>query len=396
MSSNSFTSAQVAFISSNSFTEAQIAEMSALFGNTSSTFSETPIGDELSHGQQCFDANEEFFTKEQEAEVLDLMDKEEDEQPVRLGDVFEQHQLELALAATAAGDFSHMGVTATEPLVEEALPKKRGAPKGPRVAPAPACRCMARVWGDGTGTQCMSRRKPGYEDFCTTHGKLDVPFCPPCEFSEDGKKTGIFLGRIDQPRPTHNAEGERCVIWDDEDQSIVPNEANPATFCGEVGGGWSLHSSEGKKAATLLKRWNAKNAKEAEKADKTAAKEADKLLKKSAKKSEMAKKETAKEAEKAQKASTKKAQKAQKDAVNTLLKKTLPKKTHIPTAFFNWLNAPGTRDVITQHLGKMPARTTVVRQSEVTSMAGQMWKLLGDDAKAQWKTTAATEAQAAQ
>lgn len=386
MSTNSFTPEQVAFMSSNSFTHAQIAEMSALFGNTGSTFSETPIGDELSRGQQCFDPAQEFFTKEQEAEVLDLMDQEEYEQPARLGDVFEQHQLELALTAT--GGFAHMGVAATEPLVEEALPKKRGAPKGPRAAPAPECRCMARVLGDGTGTQCMSRRKPGYGDFCTTHGKLDIQFCPPCEFSEDGKKTGLFLGRIDQARPTHNAEGERCVIWGDEDQSIVPNEANPATFCGEVGGGWSLHSSEGKKAATLLKRWNSKIAKEAEKADKTASKEADKLLKKSAKKSEMA--------QKAQKASAKKAQKAQKDAVKTLLKKTLPKKPKAPTAFFNWLNAPGTRDVITSHLAKMPARTTVVRQSEVTSMAGQMWNVLDDDAKAQWKTTPATEEQAAQ
>ena len=90
-----------------------------------------------------------------------------------------------------------------------------------------------------------------------------------------------------------------------------------------------------------------------------------------------------------------KAEKAQKADAKKLLKKTLPKKPKAPTAFFNWLNAPGTRDVITAHLAKMPARTTVVRQSEVVSMAGQMWKLLADDAKAQWKTTPTTEAQTA-
>tara|TARA_Y100000385_G_scaffold201936_2_gene209131 strand:- start:7 stop:1125 length:1119 start_codon:yes stop_codon:yes gene_type:complete len=372
MSSNSFTEAQLAFMSSNSFTEAQIAAITTLFGNPSSTLSETPIGDELSHGQQCFDADEVFFTPEQESEVLELMDQEENE------------------ALLAAAFFQR--AVATEPLVEETLPKKRGAPKGPRTAPAPECRCMARVWGDGTGAQCMSRRKTEHGEFCATHGKAVAITCQPCEFSEDGKKTGLFLGRIDQARPTHNAEGERCVIWDDEDQSIVPNEANPATFRGEMGGGWSLHSSEGKKAATLLKRWNAKTAK----ADKDAAKVANKLLKASAKKTEMAKKEATKVAEKAQKSATKKAEKAQKSAAKKLLKKTLPKKPKAPSAFFNWLNAPGTRDVITAHLAKMPARTTVVRQSEVTSMAGQMWKLLADDAKAQWKTTPATEAQAAE
>tara|TARA_B110000467_G_scaffold152281_1_gene161470 strand:+ start:37 stop:807 length:771 start_codon:yes stop_codon:yes gene_type:complete len=256
---------------------------------------------------------------------------------------------------------------------------------------------MARVWGDGTGAQCKSSRNAQHGDYCKTHGKLDIQAWLPCEFSEDGKKTGLFLGRIDHPRPTHNAEGERCVIWDDEDQSIVPNEANPATFRGEVGGGWSLHSSEGKKAATLLKRWNAKKAKEAEKADKVAAKEAEKLLKASAKKTaKAATKAATKEAEKLQKTTAKKAEKAQTAVTKALLKKTLPKKAHVPTAFFNWLNAPGTRDVITKHLSTLPARTTVVRQSEVTSMAGQMWKLLADDAKAQWKTAPATQPQAAE
>ena len=379
MSSNSFTEAQIAFMSSNSFTPAQIAAMSTLFGNPSSALSETPIGDELSHGQQCFDTDEVFFTPEQEAEVLDLMDQEEDE----------------ALLA-------HMGVDATEPLAEEALPKKRGAPKGPRTAPAPECRCMARVYGTGHD-QCKSRRHPEHGDYCGTHGKMAKETEEPLQFYEVSTELaakmstsklqkGLFHGRIDQPRPTHNAEGERCVFWSNEDPAMLPTEANPATFRGEVGGGWHIHSAQGKKAATLLKRWNAKKVK----ADKVAAKEAEKLLKASAKKTEMAKKEATKVAEKAQKSAAKKAEKAQKANAKKLLKKTLPKKPKPPSAFFNWLNAPGTRDVITSHLAKMPARTTVVRQSEVTSMAGQMWKHLDDDAKAQWKTAPTTEAQAAE
>ena len=383
MSSNCFTEAQIAFMTSNSLTPAQIAAITTLFGNPSSTLSETPIGDELRNGQQCFDADEVFFTPEQEAEVLDLMDQEENE-----------------------GVLAPMGVDATEPLAEEALPKKRGAPKGPRTAPEPECRCMARVYGTGHD-QCKSRRHAEHGDYCATHGKMAKETEEPLQFHEVSDELavktstsklqkGLFHGRIDQPRPTHNAEGERCVFWSDEDPAMLPNEANPATFCGEVGGGWHLHSAQGKKAATLLKRWNAKNAREAEKADKVAAKEAEKLLKASAKKTAKAATEATKVAEKAQKSADKKAETAQKSATKKLLKKTLPKKSKAPSAFFNWLNAPGTRDVITSHLAKMPARTTVVRQSEVTSMAGQMWKHLDDDAKAQWKTAPTTEAQTAE
>ena len=325
----------------------------------------------------------QFLTTEQELELLDLMDQDE---------------AQLALHSP------HMGVESV--VAEETVPKKRGAPKGPRAAPAPECRCMARVYGTGHD-QCKSRRHAEHGDYCATHGKMAKETEEPLQFHEVSDELavktstaklqkGLFHGRIDQPRPTHNAEGERCVFWSDEDPAMLPNEANPSTFCGEVGGGWHLHSAQGKKAATLLKRWNAKNAKEAEKADKTAAKEAEKLLKESAKKSVKAQKEATKVAEKAQKSADKKAETAQKSATKKLLKKTLPKKSKAPSAFFNWLNAPGTRDVITSHLAKMPARTTVVRQSEVTSMAGQMWKHLDDDAKAQWKTAPATEAQTAE
>ena len=326
----------------------------------------------------------QFLTPEQELELLDLMDQDE-----------AQHALHSP----------HMGVESV--VAEATVPKKRGAPKGPRAAPAPECRCMARVYGTGHD-QCKSRRHAEHGDYCATHGKMAKETEEPLQFHEVSAELavkmstsklqkGLFHGRIDRPRPTHNAEGERCVFWSDEDPTMLPNQANPATFCGEVGGGWHLHSSEGKKAATLLKRWNAKNAREAEKADKVAAKEAEKLLKESAKKTaKAATKAAVKETDKLQKTAAKKAEKAQTAVTKALLKKTLPKKAHVPTAFFNWLNAPGTRDVITKHLSTLPARTTVVRQSEVTSMAGQMWKLLADDAKAQWKTAPATQPQAAE
>ena len=94
---------------------------------------------EISAVQMCTDTTDtvfQFLTAEQELELLNLMDQDEQEHTAHL---------------------PQMGVAATEPLAEEALPKKRGAPKGPRALPAPECRCMARVWGDGTGTQCKRR-----------------------------------------------------------------------------------------------------------------------------------------------------------------------------------------------------------------------------------------------
>ena len=35
----------------------------------------------------------------------------------------------------------------------------------------------------------------------------------PLQFTEDGKRTGLFYGRIDEDCPQINKEGEVCELW---------------------------------------------------------------------------------------------------------------------------------------------------------------------------------------
>ena len=56
---------------------------------------------------------------------------------------------------------------------------------------------MARVWGNGSGCdQCRCARKDG--DYCSRHAKQAAICAQPCMLDDNGKKLGLFCGRIDQ------------------------------------------------------------------------------------------------------------------------------------------------------------------------------------------------------
>lgn len=303
----------------SAFTNGQLAILDSL---TAQGFPEEVIEAQ----KRLYEALNSTLTVDEEADIADLMAQhEEDMRPI----------LEVTEAPTPASG----GGTK----------RKRGAPKGPRKELPTECRCMARVWGDGTGTQCKSRRHKDHDEFCATHGKLAEASEEPCLFTEEGKHLGLFMGRIDQPRPTHNAEGERCIIWDDEDQSILPKWENPATFLGEKTAGWHASSTEGKKAIALNKRWKKQMEKEGAKELKAA---------------ERAEKKAAKIAKKAQAATSPK-----------------PKKVN---PYFYWLNNSGVRDSITTAIAEQPGRLTVVKSAEVTKLAGLMWKAMEPTMKNGW------------
>ena len=58
-------------------------------------------------------------------------------------------------------------------------------------------KCMARVWRTGTGNdQCSMSQANG--DYCATHAKQAKETEQPCQVNQDGKKRGLFCGRIDQ------------------------------------------------------------------------------------------------------------------------------------------------------------------------------------------------------
>ena len=292
--------------------------------------------------QRLYEALNSTLTIEEEADILELMEQhEEDMRPLTHPETAEKKGC--------------------------GTKRSRGAPKGPRKAPAPECRCMARIYGTGH-EQCSNRRHKEHGDYCKTHGKQAGETEVPLQFkdvtAEEASKmttaqlqTGLFHGRIDQPIPTHNAEGERCVFWKGEDETEKPNWENPATFLGSETGGWHAFSSEGKKAISLNKRWKAKQAKDA-------AKDAKKLEREEAK--------AAKAAEKAAKAAEPSSPKQ--------------KKTN---AYFLWLNSEGVRDAITKHLATQSGRTTVVKSAEVTKMAGAIWGCMDPSTKQGWWAKAA-------
>ena len=277
--------------------------------------------------QRLYEALNSTLTVEEEEDILQLM---------------EQHEM----------DMKPITDKTAEPKRGCGTKRKRGAPKGPRKEVPAECRCMARVWGDGTGLQCKSRRNNDHGDYCATHGKLATISCIPCQFDGDGKKRGLFMGRIDMDRPTHNADGKRCIIWDDEDQTILPKAGSPETFLGS--NDWHPMTAEAKKAASLAKRWQTKQEKEG-------AKEL-------------------KAAERAEKKAEKAAKKAA-DAAKPKTKKANP--------YFLWLNTSGVRDCITTALAQQPGRLTVVKAAEVTKMAGLMWGSMDPVSKTHWMAKAA-------
>ncbi len=78
------------------------------------------------------------------------------------------------------------------------------------------CRCMARTWGSakngtlGLGPQCTAARSGG--DYCKMHAKKAAETEQPCQW-KDGKKFGLFMGRIDQPLTGKDQNGKWQILW---------------------------------------------------------------------------------------------------------------------------------------------------------------------------------------
>ena len=77
-------------------------------------------------------------------------------------------------------------------------------------------RCMARTWGQaskgnlGMGPQCSSKKCGG--DYCKMHAKLAAASEEPCQMV-NGKKFGLFCGRIDQPLQGKDSNGKWQILW---------------------------------------------------------------------------------------------------------------------------------------------------------------------------------------
>jgi len=108
--------------------------------------------------------------------------------------------------------------------------------KAPRVRKEVAAedRCMARTWGskkegnEGHGPQCSAKRCGG--DYCKMHAKKAAETETPCTW-RDGKKFGLFMGRIDRPLTGKDAGGKWQILWPvPEIQQQVEAEKAAGTF----------------------------------------------------------------------------------------------------------------------------------------------------------------------
>ena len=108
--------------------------------------------------------------------------------------------------------------------------------KAPRVRKEVASedRCMARTWGskkegnEGHGPQCSAKRCGG--DYCKMHAKKAAETETPCTWRE-GKKFGLFMGRIDRPLTGKDAQGKWQILWPvPEIQQQVEAEKAAGTF----------------------------------------------------------------------------------------------------------------------------------------------------------------------
>ncbi|MBV33271.1 MAG: hypothetical protein CMK36_07560 [Porticoccaceae bacterium] len=110
----------------------------------------------------------------------------------------------------------------------QSVAKANGASKGPRKERTPAaaeCRCMARIWGDGMGAQCTHAKSGG--DYCKLHAKKAAETEEPCTW-KDGKRFGLWCGRVDQPLTGKDTNGKWQIIWKHPDMVAAMNAEKEA------------------------------------------------------------------------------------------------------------------------------------------------------------------------
>lgn len=121
-------------------------------------------------------------------------------------------------------------------------------------------RCCARVWSNGTGSQCSNRKKDGCGDFCKKHHQQSlVADGKMFQFNDAGKHIGLFWGRFDQL----NEDGTIPFLADDLIVCQWKNDANRTAVSDARKSGIQFHRCSGEskkkvqrvaKAATSVKK----------------------------------------------------------------------------------------------------------------------------------------------
>lgn len=115
-------------------------------------------------------------------------------------------------ASTIAGMMTGqaVGVPAKSTKPKTSKPKSKEPRKPVERKPVePECQCAARVWGGGEGHQCAVR-KVAESDFCAFHTGQAKEGEKPLQFTAEGAKTGLHLGRFADAKPWRSESGEVC------------------------------------------------------------------------------------------------------------------------------------------------------------------------------------------
>jgi hypothetical protein len=140
---------------------------------------------------------------------------------------------------------------ATVDITKLSKRKKSSGPRKPKVPVTAANRCMSRVWGDGFGDDQCKSAKMTDSDYCKRCSKKAAVCDNPCQLDENGKRKGLFCGRVDQFEPGTTLPPFSCgtevrIVWKGED-------VRDAISTGFDGGSFTSYAHTAKKGKSKKK-----------------------------------------------------------------------------------------------------------------------------------------------
>jgi len=97
--------------------------------------------------------------------------------------------------------------------IVSAKTRRKTGPRKPKREMTQEERCMARTWGCGSGGDQCTRHRADGADLCTLHAKQNGICSVPCTIGPNGKRQGLWLGRIDCEIPFADGDGVIRIEW---------------------------------------------------------------------------------------------------------------------------------------------------------------------------------------
>lgn len=124
------------------------------------------------------------------------------------------------------------------------------------------CRCMARIWGTGSGKDQCPRRRVNGTDYCANHFKKvkaggEEPLIMMGQYTEHNihprRFKGLMLGRIDKPIPVVDEHNIIRLEWDtDEARKMITEKVCSGEWKYAVSRG---NRQKGREGQLRLEEW---------------------------------------------------------------------------------------------------------------------------------------------